>query len=443
MGRRRGTSGNGGSGNGSLVFNFSIFAEDTDLQSIVDSDPLPNVALYENAVENLEFRNINDGSGSFLSEYLYAPSASLRVVDNGDTLAISFTDSAGNPLVVANDPFAPMGTVVPSFNIPALGVDIDSLESVTENLFLLADLPNPGSGADISAASELDVDPDIVGTAGDDQLIGTDLNEEILGLAGDDTLRGKGDNDTLRGGLGDDLLAGGHGDDSLVGEEGYDILRGGNGNDFLNGVGDDDFLRGGRGEDTLVGGLGADILLGNRGGDLIYGDLELLPSPTFNFPTLGSADLLYGGAGDDTLFGEGDDDTLLGGAGNDELDGGVGNDLLAGAVRGGTNFDTLTGGEGADQFILGRENSSSNRSFYQGSGSATITDFNLEEGDTILVAGDVNDYNLANQVFIGLDGVASLSTEISLNGDLIALVQGVEQSNVVLTEFELSLVFSS
>jgi hypothetical protein len=75
----------------------------------------------------------------------------------------------------------------------------------------------------------------VLGTAGDDRLLGTDGPDVICGLAGNDTLVGYGGDDVLRGGRGSDVLIGSAGDDSLYGGRGSDVLVGGSGWDYLDG----------------------------------------------------------------------------------------------------------------------------------------------------------------------------------------------------------------
>ncbi|MCU0567512.1 MAG: hypothetical protein MUF49_13055 [Oculatellaceae cyanobacterium Prado106] len=113
-----------------------------------------------------------------------------------------------------------------------------------------------------------------------------------------------------------------------------------------------------------------------------------------------SADnLLEGKEGLDTLLGRDGNDRLIGGgnleisiSGNPEiLNGGRGNDILQGAVAQGFNFrerDDLTGGSGADTFILGNRR---NGSFYKSpSGQERERDFakitDLQSRDTIQLA---------------------------------------------------------
>ncbi len=71
----------------------------------------------------------------------------------------------------------------------------------------------------------------IVGTAGDDVLVGTPNRDVIFGGGGDDIIRAGRGNDIICGGNGDDKLRGGGGNDWLDGEEGYDVLVGGSGAD--------------------------------------------------------------------------------------------------------------------------------------------------------------------------------------------------------------------
>lgn len=134
----------------------------------------------------------------------------------------------------------------------------------------------------------------IVGTPGDDELVGTDKRDVIVGLAGDDRIDGLGRKDILCGFGGDDTLKG-RGDD--------DKLRGGGGNDALRGGGAEDNLRGGTGSDLVRGGTDDDELRGIGGDDELRG--------------IGGLDVLRGGGGDDKLRGGGGDDACRGGSGRD------------------------------------------------------------------------------------------------------------------------------
>jgi Ca2+-binding RTX toxin-like protein len=162
------------------------------------------------------------------------------------------------------------------------------------------------------------------------------------------------------------------------------IAYGEGGNDDIYGHTNGDFLFGGGGNDTLQGWSGNDYLSGDDGKD--------------------------------SLYGQDGNDILTGGKGDDLLNGGDGNDILN--AFGNTNesatlgeYDTLTGGAGADIFVLG----DLSKSFYNevGGGIATITDF--EYGvDKIQVYGTASDYTL--DVYDG-------HTDIYYQGEHIGLVE--------------------
>ena len=71
-------------------------------------------------------------------------------------------------------------------------------------------------------------------------------------------------------------------------------------------------------------------------------------------------DIISGYGGADTLLGNGGDDQLFGGEGADSLSGGAGSDFLFGGPRGAGDLDILTGGPGADAFLLSYSQDSGN-----------------------------------------------------------------------------------
>lgn len=215
----------------------------------------------------------------------------------------------------------------------------------------------------------------IVGTNGDDAIIGTpgpdviqllDGNDSVLGLGGNDLICGGDGDDEIFGGAGRDRLIGDNDDDSLFGGRDRDELDGSNGADELDGGRGDDTLAGGTGRDELVGGSDDDELSGNSGADDLFagaGDDMVFGGPGTDDLNGGTGDdqlsgengdddisgnmgddILFGGFGDDELFGSGGDDQLSGETGDDELAGGTGNDIL----DGGADFDDCDGGFGTD-----------------------------------------------------------------------------------------------
>lgn len=191
------------------------------------------------------------------------------------------------------------------------------------------------------------------------------------------------------------------------------IADGKAGNDFIWGNTQNDQIWGGTGKDTLKGWSGDDVL--------------------------------DGGAGGDRLKGEAGNDLLYGGTGHDQLAGGDGNDWLNGYGGSFNEQDTLTGGAGADTFVLGDYpfNSRNGQAYYIdhpvsvgpstdlrliSNSYALITDFSAAEADKIQVYGDINDYRLEMG---SLDvGSASSDTAIYKGDDLIAIVQDTINVNL-------------
>ncbi|OUM04565.1 calcium-binding protein, partial [Pseudomonas syringae] len=247
-------------------------------------------------------------------------------------------------------------------------------------------------------------------------LIGTEGNDSIIGYATADALVGLEGDDVLSGRTGDDLLNGGEGRDTLYGEDGNDTLLGGLGNDTLSGGAGNDTLDGGAGNDSLDGGKGSDTYVFRKGSgqdtisnyayndstpdkldvvrleglntrdvsirresdDLLIqirqtGETLRVSSHFYSDQSYGyainqlqfadgslwdeaqiTAALLIGTEGDDSVTGYASDDNLTGLAGNDSLSGRAGDDVL----DGGDGKDTLYGEDGNDTLLGGAGNDS-------------------------------------------------------------------------------------
>jgi SpoIID/LytB domain protein len=211
-------------------------------------------------------------------------------------------------------------------------------------------------------------DDTICAGAGDDTIAAGGGGDWVNGQAGTDTIDFSASTDpvdvTLKGlvatGQGSDVVkgienvVGSPGDDRIIGNNKANRLEGGDGDDALRGRGGGDVIIGGPGADDLAGGLGPDRLDGSGGNDLVnYADSG--EAVTIN---LGSGEAA-GGEGndelvsieaamasihDDLLVGSTGEDRLLGLAGDDTIEGRSGNDDLRG--NGGT--DTINGGNGND-----------------------------------------------------------------------------------------------
>eukprot|EP00958_Prasinococcus_capsulatus_P000276 scaffold21_cov368-Prasinococcus_capsulatus_cf.AAC.15 len=245
----------------------------------------------------------------------------------------------------------------------------------------------------------------IMGTLGDDMLIGAPGCDCIFGLEGDDYIDGRGGTDYLFGMEGDDTIYGGAGADILSGGFGDDVLYGQKGTDQLFGYGESEMgiseTNDLCGYDMLLGGTDVDVLYPGFGNDILYsisedtvnamtanavtlvwadgaltplddslcGDLDvtLVTTPIMTafdeatcvvgFTDAGiyvmsegwlfgtcATDTLMGGDSSDYVYGLPGTDYLYGGAGDDWMFGGLGSDYMFGSA--GTDY--MYGGAGGD-----------------------------------------------------------------------------------------------
>jgi len=111
----------------------------------------------------------------------------------------------------------------------------------------------------------------IIGTSGNDTLVGTPMRDAIYAKAGDDYAAGRGAGDLIQSGPGNDEAWGNDGNDVVEGNEGDDKLHGGAGNDVVQGGPGDDTARGGADGDVVYGGPGNDRVWVGQGRDRQYG----------------------------------------------------------------------------------------------------------------------------------------------------------------------------
>ncbi|MCL2345981.1 MAG: hypothetical protein FWC58_09045, partial [Desulfobulbus sp.] len=315
---------------------------------------------------------------------------------NGNDLILTFTDnangSAPDSLTLKNFDFKKAATAEGSYG-----------------LRLIPDLPAKPNAPLAGDLADWDSDPGKNGIQPQYDDFGNTLRADgqdgrpLIPQPGRaDVLRGSGDADWIEGGAGGDLLFGNGGNDVIFADTSHDgsltltaaIQDGekddgtGSAADLLAGGAGNDTLIGGTGGDLLVGGPGQDILIGGAGNDNLWGDSEIY-SASFSWTlerqiqqqangrlylstlingdwqtsdqydgTVGSPDLLIGGAGDDWAMGGGGDDLILGGTGNDVLFGEGGDDVLIGGdgedgLYGGIGNDILDGGAGDDTLLGG------------------------------------------------------------------------------------------
>jgi hypothetical protein len=266
------------------------------------------------------------------------------------------TELDGSPeLEVVLQRFSASGTAIGS------RVDLDepgdqglfgmSIAALEDGRIIITYGSETGDSTNITTLNYRILDPrdaTILGSNGDDNIVGRTDGSFVSGLDGNDKLTGGDVQDTLNGGNGNDTLFGLGGNDNLVALDGNDSLDGGTGNDTV---------VGGNGNDTINGGLGLDTAVYGSEGNTV--NLSLTGPQVTGSPAgsgtdrLSSVENLQTGSGNDRLTGNSsnnrldggtDNDTINGAEGDDTLIGGAGNDLLTGS----SGRDTLTSGSTSD-----------------------------------------------------------------------------------------------
>ena len=322
------------------------------------------------------------------------------------------------------------------------------------------DFVNAGSGNDVITSG---AGNDVINAGdGDDVVDGQKGNDFIDGGAGDDLIEGGLGNDIIKSGIGNNNINGGFGNDiiylagqsntvfgeagndKIFGGDGVDVIDGGDGNDIVFAGAGDDFLTGESGNDRLYGEIGNDLIDSGSGDDKLSGDIgndQLFGNNGTDSLNGGAGnDLLDGGQSNDLLTGGTDNDTLIGGNGNDELQGNSGNDKLIGVNTdvvtssfGQGEIDVLTGGQGADTFVLGDKNAvyynDGNPRTFGDKDFAIIKDF--QSGvDIIQLKGSASDYSLVRSVGELPSGAAIYYTDKSnIFSELIGVIKGQAVTN--------------
>ena len=257
------------------------------------------------------------------------------------------------------------------------------------------------------------------GGTGDDLIEGGPGRDLVAGGRGNDVLYAGAiatvaadlsANSTLGSGGGGDLLSGGDGDDAIFGDAGANLIEGGAGRDRIFGGAGDDWI----GSDvSMLAGLydvnsvytfwytGLVDRLWGQGGPQTF---TLTPASSFGAPggarigntpiggtslfnTVGEADEIDGGAGNDTIFAGGGDDVVFGGGGNDY-------------IHTGTGRDTVFAGDGRD-FILASQDALGD---YIDAGGGD-DEVRIGNGDDVVMGGDGDDvivnFTAGSDILIG------------------------------------------
>ncbi len=261
----------------------------------------------------------------------------------GETNILSITSESGD--VVFQD-YGPAEITETAANCTQANADRVECSGITNVVAVLGDQDDLIFDASQGTGAVLAVPLDASGGDGDDVLSGGSANDTLRGDAGTDSLNGDAGDDTLRGGTGEDFLSGDAGADKLFGEAGDDTLRGGAGPDDING---------GTGFDAVTyndkaAGEPVTVTLDDQANDGVAGEGDNVHLDVED---------ITGGDGNDTLSAltSPGANLISGGAGNDTIDPGLGEDF----VKGDDGDDTLNTRDGfADRVSCGNGNDTAN-----------------------------------------------------------------------------------
>ncbi len=305
----------------------------------------------------------------------------------------------------------------------------------------------------------------LLASAGKDYVLGLGGNDILTGAAGNDIVDGGAGNDTLKATVndGNDTYIGGLGTDSYdlsataagatvnlttgvasSAETGSDTLAtienvlGGSGNDVITDAVGANTLSGNNGDDTFVmlGDNVKDAITGGNGADTVdyssaTADLSVVAmngvvtGTGTTADTLSTVENFISGSGNDTIGGSSVANVIDGGAGNDSLTGGGGK-------------DTLTGGLGTDTFkyLVKADSGIAGLAV-----SDTVTDFVVGTDKIDLSGIDANESVTGNDAFT-FGGTAIGQVDISfatITGQDYTVVNGYVNA-VVGVDFQIYLV---
>jgi Ca2+-binding RTX toxin-like protein len=263
----------------------------------------------------------------------------------------------------------------------------------------------------------------LIGSRGNDGVVGNNLDNALSGNAGNDTILSSLGNDLLDGGSGIDIADYSSLDRAMTLLPGGVVSKNGLGFDRLNAV---EWVIGAVGQANTVDGSNgrgfASFNMDLGANRLVVSGLPVVGSFTFTIQNFvnargtvnqdvivgsNAANFIDGGAGNDILVGSGSNDTIVGNEGADNLTG------TDGVVRGNGEYDNLTGGLGADRFVLGDRNGS----FYQNNSSQDYVLINDFDSSDLIQLGAGNSYRVRRDrdgfdLFVNRNGIRDLIADV-------------------------------
>lgn len=334
-------------------------------------------------------------------------------------VAVKFTDATGK---VLEDGDAPLTFKYADFRIASDSAGLDSNSNAILNLSAF------GMSYDITGRAQADV---INGAEGHDILCGLGGNDVLNGGAGDDTLIGGAGADTLNGGTGTNTAsyAG-----ASQGVKAYldtatqtSSAEGDARGDTLVNISN---LTGSDYDDTLGADTNANVITGGAGNDTVSyegtttGFTASLANVALNTgaasgDTYVSIENLTGGNGNDNLYGNANNNVLTGGNGDDTLFGGGG-------------LDTFAGGNGTDTVSYAGQSAvttSLTDTIYRSIEKLIGTDYaDTLTGDALVntltggAGNDTLDGGAGSDTLDGGDGIDTASYESATSGVTVNLI---------------------
>ncbi|VVS97178.1 peroxidase family protein [Rhizobium sp. EC-SD404] len=286
---------------------------------------------------------------------------------------------------------------------------------------------------------------EIIGTEGEDILVGRAVADTIIGLGGNDKISAGDGEDAIFGGDGNDIIHAHGNQDEVFGGSGNDQIDAGWGHDTVYGEDGDDILTGAEGSDKLFGGAGDDLFLASVGdeADTYWGGegidtidyAALTEALTINLgnglnergsvtTAAGIRDVIYS---IENAIGGGGNDTITASDAINVLDGGDGSDTFRFLSATSANGDTIMNFAPGDRIdisaIDANVSASGKQSFSMASGTTftaagqiTFEHVTREDGEFTIVRGNVDADNAAEFQF-GLKGRINLTEDdfIGLN----------------------------